>query len=112
MPATYRAVMLLSRGGLDRLQEVSVPLVEPGPGELRVRVIASGAGSTDLTMRKGRYPFAPPYPFVPGYEVLGVVDALGAGVTGFARGARSWGCVHHSDRGVRDQLRRVDRVAT
>jgi NADPH:quinone reductase-like Zn-dependent oxidoreductase len=88
MPATYRAVMLRGRGGLDRLEEVTLPLAEPGPGELRVRVIASGAGSTDLTMRRGRYPFAPPYPFVPGYEVLGVVDAVGDGVTGFAPGQK------------------------
>jgi len=88
MPATYRAVMLRARGGLDRLEEVSLPLVDPGPGELRIRVVASGAGNTDLTMRRGRYPFAPPYPFVPGYEVLGIVDAVGAGVTGFAPGQK------------------------
>jgi NADPH:quinone reductase-like Zn-dependent oxidoreductase len=51
-------------------------------------VIATGAGGTDLTMRRGRYPFAPPFPFVPGYEVLGIVDAVGAGVTGFAPGQK------------------------
>jgi NADPH:quinone reductase-like Zn-dependent oxidoreductase len=88
MPDTYRAIMLAGPGGLDRLEEVRLPLVAPGPGELRVQVIATGAGGTDLTMRRGRYPFAPPFPFVPGYEVLGIVDAVGAGVTGFAPGQK------------------------
>ena len=35
-------------------------------------------------MLQGGYPFAPKIPFVPGYEAVGVVDAIGAGVTGFA----------------------------
>jgi len=88
MPDTYRAIMLTGPGGLDRLEEVPLPLLAPGPGELRVQVIATGAGGTDLTMRRGRYPFAPPFPFVPGYEVLGIVDAVGAGVKGFSNGQK------------------------
>ena len=88
MPDTYRAIMLTGPGGLDRLEEVRLPLLAPGTGELRVRAIATGAGGTDLTMRRGRYPFAPPFPFVPGYEVLGIVDAVGAGVSGFAPGQK------------------------
>ena len=87
-PITYRAIRLTGPGGLDRLEEVQLPLRDPGPGELRVRVIAAGAGATDLTMRRGRYPFAPPFPFVPGYEALGLVDAIGAGVEGFALGQK------------------------
>ncbi|HZY02738.1 MAG TPA: zinc-binding dehydrogenase [Anaeromyxobacteraceae bacterium] len=86
--STYRAIRFTGPGGLDRLEEVRLPLLDPGPGELRVRVVAAGAGATDLTMRRGRYPFAPPFPFVPGYEVLGVVDAIGAGVVGFALGQK------------------------
>lgn len=85
---TYRAIRLTGPGGLDRLEEVRLPLLAPGPGELRVRVTAAGAGATDLTMRQGRYPFAPPFPFVPGYEVVGVVDAIGAGVVGFTLGQK------------------------
>lgn len=87
-PVTYRAIRLGGPGGLDRLEEVRLPLLDPGPGELRIRVIAAGAGATDLTMRRGTYPFAPPFPFVPGYEVLGTVDAVGTGVTGFALGQK------------------------
>lgn len=86
--ATYRAIQLSGPGGVDRLEEVRLPLRDPGPGELRVRVIAAGAGATDLTMRRGRSPFAPPFPFVPGYEALGVVDAVGSGVTEFALGEK------------------------
>jgi NADPH2:quinone reductase len=48
---------------------------------VRVQVRATGVGATDLTMRRGSYPFAPKLPFVPGYESLGVVDAVGQGVT-------------------------------
>lgn len=88
MDGTYRAIQLAGPGGLDRLEEVRLPLLEPGPGELRIRVLAAGAGATDLAMRAGRYRFAPPFPFVPGYEVVGVVEAVGPGVTTFAPGQR------------------------
>lgn len=86
--STYRAIMLQGKGGLDRLEEVSLPLTEPGPGELRVKVAATGAGSTDVTMRTSKYLFAPPFPYVPGYELVGTVDAIGGGVTGFTVGQR------------------------
>jgi NADPH:quinone reductase len=82
------AVMLTRKGGPEVLEEVEVPLPEPGPGELRVAVRATGVGSTDVTMRRGYYPFAPKIPFIQGYESIGVVDAIGAGVTGFAIGDR------------------------
>src|SRR5438045_6631037 len=77
---TYRAVLLKGRGGLDQLQEVELPLEPPGPGQIRLRVRASGVGFTDITKRTGHYPYAPKFPFVDGYEVVGDVDALGEGV--------------------------------
>src|ERR1017187_3253851 len=83
MAASYRAVMLTKKGGLEALQIVELPTEAPGPGQLRVRVRAAGVVSTDLIMLAGNYPFAPKIPFVLGYEVAGVVDAIGAGVTGF-----------------------------
>jgi NADPH:quinone reductase-like Zn-dependent oxidoreductase len=91
MAATYRAVMLTRKGGpqaLDVLQVVELPVPEPGPGELRVRVRAAGVGATDLIVLRGTYLFAPKIPFVPGYEIAGVVDALGSGVDGFRVGQR------------------------
>jgi NADPH2:quinone reductase len=91
MPATYRAVMLTRKGGpkqLDVLEVVELPVEEPGPGQLRVRVRAAGVGSTDVTVVGGSYLYAPKIPFVPGYEVAGVVDAVGPGVEGFRVGQR------------------------
>ncbi len=88
MAETYRAVMLTKKGGPEVLQVVELPVEAPGPGQLRVRVRAAGVGSTDLTMLTGGYLYAPKIPFVPGYEVAGVVDAIGAGVTGFEIGER------------------------
>ena len=80
--------MLTKKGGLEVLQVVELPVEAPGPGQVRVRVRAAGVGSTDLIMLPGSYRYAPKIPFVPGYEVAGVVDAIGAGVTGFEVGER------------------------
>ncbi len=88
MTGTYRAVMLTKKGGLDVLQVVQLPIEPPGPGQLRVRVRACGVGSTDLIMLTRSYLYAPKIPFVPGYEVAGVVDAIGDGVTNFEIGQR------------------------
>lgn len=88
MTGTYRAVMLTKKGGLDVLQVVQLPIEPPGPRQLRVRVRACGVGSTDLIMLTGSYLYAPKIPFVPGYEVAGVVDAIGDGVTNFEIGQR------------------------
>jgi len=86
--ATYRAIQLKGKGGLDQLQEVELPLEAPREGEIRVRVRASGVGFTDITKRVGRYPYRPSFPYVEGYEVVGDVDAIGKGVAGFALGQR------------------------
>lgn len=78
----------MGKGGLDQLQAIELTLELPKPGELRIRVRASGAGFTDITKRTGSYPYRPAFPFVEGYEVLGDVDAIGAGVEGFSLGQR------------------------
>lgn len=88
MPSTYRAMMITRPGGPEVLQAVDLPIIDPGPGELRVMVRASGVGATDLTMLAGDYMFAPKIPFVVGYEIAGVVEAIGADVTGFRVGQR------------------------
>jgi len=60
-------------------EEPTVP--EPGPGEVRIKVIAAGTGFTDTMIRRGRYPdFKGPLPFTPGYELVGVVEKNGSGV--------------------------------
>jgi NADPH:quinone reductase-like Zn-dependent oxidoreductase len=88
MAATYRAVMLTQKGGPEVLRIVELPIEPPGSGQLRVRVRAAGVGSSDLSMLAGKYRYAPKIPFVPGYEVAGVVEAIGTGVTGFEVGHR------------------------
>ena len=86
--AKYRAVMLTKKGGPEVLKVVELPIERPGSGQLRVRVLATGIGSTDLSMLTGNYMYAPKMPFVPGYEVAGVVEAIGDGVKGFELGQR------------------------
>jgi NADPH2:quinone reductase len=88
MPATYRAMMITRPGGPEVLQSVNLPVVKPAPGELRVRVRACGVGATDLTMLTGTYAFAPKLPLVGGYEIAGIVEAVGSGVSGFHVGQR------------------------
>lgn len=88
MTATYRALMVTKPGGPEGLECVELPVEQPGPGQLRIRVRAAGVGSTDLLVLAGTYRYAPKIPLVPGYEIAGVVDAVGAGVTGFAVGQR------------------------
>src|SRR5689334_10504113 len=60
---------------------------EPGPGEVRIRVSVCGVCRTDLHLAEGDLaPHAPDV--VPGHEIVGVVDALGAGADRFAIGER------------------------
>ena len=81
-----RAVRIHEHGGLDRLviDEVAVP--DPGPGEVRVRVIAAGVNHLDLWVRRGVPGHTFPLPMTLGCDGAGVVDALGAGVTGWREG--------------------------
>jgi len=88
MATTYRAVMLPKKGGPEVLQVVELPVEPPKAGQLRIRVHAAGVGATDFAVLAGTYMFAPKIPLVPGYEVAGVVDAVGSGVSGFQVGQR------------------------
>ena len=63
------------------------PLPAPGPGEIRLRIEACGVCRTDLHVVDGELTH-PQLPIVPGHEIVGRVEALGAGVSGFAIGAR------------------------
>ena len=82
----------ISRAGPPEVLEVrDAPDAQAGPGQVRIRARACGINFADLTARMGAYPDAPPMPFVVGYEVAGVVDQVGAGVTGWAVGDRAIG---------------------
>ena len=84
----YKSVVATKRGGPEVLQIVENDLREPVTGEVRIRVLATGVGRTDVNYRYGYSPFSPKVPFVPGYEIMGVVDAVGADVKEFAVGDR------------------------
>ena len=66
-------------GGPDVLRVVEDEVPRPGPGEVRVRVLAAGVSFTDAQLRAGTYLGVPPPPFTPGYELVGVVEELGPG---------------------------------
>ena len=63
-----------------------VPVPDPGPGEVRIKVRAAAVNFPDLMQTRGEHQHKPPVPFVGGLELAGEVDALGAGVTGWAEG--------------------------
>jgi NADPH:quinone reductase-like Zn-dependent oxidoreductase len=83
-------VQLTRFGGPDGLQVVDVPMPKAGPGEVRVRVLASGLEYTDTLIRRHLYPqtAARRPPFVIGYDLVGEIDQLGDGVSGFQIGDR------------------------
>jgi NADPH2:quinone reductase len=73
-------------GGPDELQVVEEECPEPKAGEVRVRVLAAGVSLPDLLMREGVHPEKPRLPFTPGWDLVGVVDRLGDGVSGIEPG--------------------------
>jgi propanol-preferring alcohol dehydrogenase len=80
-----RAMVLHQPGQPLQLEERADPV--PGPGELRVHVLACAVCRTDLHVVDGELPH-PRLPLVPGHEIVGVVDALGPGVEGWRIGQR------------------------
>jgi NADPH:quinone reductase-like Zn-dependent oxidoreductase len=60
-----------------------VPTPEPGPGQVRVRMIASPVNPSDLLVVRGRYGVLPKLPASPGFEGVGVVDKVGPGLLGW-----------------------------
>ena len=67
-----------------RIEQVAIP--EPGPGEVLVRVKASGVCHTDLHAANGDWPVKPNLPFIPGHEAVGLVAGVGKGVIGVKEG--------------------------
>jgi len=75
-------------GDADVLKIEDQPLVEPGEGEVRIRVEAIGLNRAEVMFRRGQYLEQPSFPSRLGYEASGVVDALGPGVEGLSIGDR------------------------
>jgi NADPH:quinone reductase-like Zn-dependent oxidoreductase len=83
-----KAIWLRGHGGPDVLELREAPDPAPRADEVRVRVAAVGVNFAEIMARKGLYPDAPPPPCVLGYEGAGIIDAIGAEVTGLRVGAR------------------------
>src|SRR6516164_8186625 len=85
-----RIVQIGRFGGPEGLEVVDAPLPTAGRGEVRVRMLASGLEYTDVLIRRHLYPQTMRHrlPFVMGYDVVGEIDQLGDGVSGFHLGDR------------------------
>jgi NADPH:quinone reductase len=82
----HTRIIVTQYGGPDALQVLEEEYPEPRHGEVRVRVLAAGVSLPDLLMREGVHPETPPLPFTPGWDLIGVVDRLGDGVSGLEPG--------------------------
>ncbi len=74
-------IIVTRYGGPEELKVLEEERPEPKGGEVRVRVLAAGVSLPDLMMREGVHPETPPLPFTPGWDLVGVVDRPGAGVS-------------------------------
>src|ERR1019366_2452939 len=83
-----RHVVITKHGSPDVLQVADAPDPTPRAGEVRLAVRAAGVNFADIMARLGLYPDAPAPPTTVGYEVAGVVDAVGSGVTTLRVGDR------------------------
>jgi len=80
MQNPVKIVRFHKTGGADVLRIDSLPLPEPGPGEVRLRVKAIGLNRAEVMFREGRYFLQPSLPSGLGYEASGIVEAAGPGV--------------------------------
>jgi NADPH:quinone reductase-like Zn-dependent oxidoreductase len=83
-----KVVRIHSLGGAEVLRIEDLDVGDPGPGEVRIRVEAIGLNRAEAMYRAGKYPVQPQLPSLIGYEGVGTIEALGAGVEGFAIGDR------------------------
>ena len=84
----HTRIIVTHYGGPDALQVMEEECPEPKRGEVRVKVEAAGVALPDVLAREGIHPETPPVPFTPGWDLVGVVDRLGDGVSGIEPGQR------------------------
>ena len=86
MPAKMHAAVVTAFKKPLEFQEWNIPI--PGPGQILVKTEACGVCHTDLHAANGDWPLKPTPPFIPGHEAIGIVVAMGAGVTIVKEGDR------------------------
>lgn len=79
----HKRVLIARYGGPEVISLVEEEIPPPRAGEVRVRVLAAGVGLPDVLAREGVHPETPRVPYTPGWDLVGTVDQLGTGVTGF-----------------------------
>jgi len=82
----HTRIIVTHYGGPDALRVLEEECPEPKDGEVRVRVLAAGVSLPDIMAREGVHPETPFVPFTPGWDLVGVVDRLGDGVSGIEPG--------------------------
>ncbi len=82
----HTRIIVTHYGGPDALQVVEDECPEPKHGEVRMKVLAAGVSLPDVMMREGIHPETPRVPFTPGWDLVGVVDQVGSGVSGIGLG--------------------------
>jgi NADPH2:quinone reductase len=86
--ALMKSLLTLAPGGPETLRLTERPMPEPGPGELLVRVLACAVNFPDVLIIEDKYQLKPERPFAPGSEIAGVVETVGANVSGWRPGDR------------------------
>ena len=104
---TMTVAQVPKAGGEFELVEREIP--KPGPGLVRIRVLACGVCHSDAFTKDGQYPGLT-YPRVPGHEVAGVIDEVGPGVTEWRKGQRVGIGWHGGQDGTCSACRRGDFV--
>jgi len=84
----YIRVIVSQTGGPGVMQLIEEELPVPGPGQVRIKVLAADVSFSDVNIRRGRYPGGPKPPFTPGYAMVGVVDQVGPDISAPEPGER------------------------
>jgi NADPH2:quinone reductase len=82
----HTRIIVTHYDGPEALRVVEEECPAPQHGEVRVRVLAAGVSLPDVMMREGMHPETPRLPFTPGWDLVGVVERLGAEVSGLTPG--------------------------
>ena len=82
----HKRVVVTRYGGPEVITVIEEDVPDPAAGEVRLKVLAAGVSLPDVLAREGVHPETPRVPYTPGWDLVGTVDQLGEGVTGFQRG--------------------------
>jgi NADPH2:quinone reductase len=82
----HTRIIVTHYGGPDALQVVEEEYPAPKAGEVRARVLAAGVSLPDVLAREGVHPETPRVPYTPGWDLVGIVDQIGEGVSSFELG--------------------------